>query len=71
MIQLSHPGLEDVVEDITDHEGTGEPEAQNWACGPFGFWPLTFPWTDGVSWGMTAAGWPASYPMSSGVSTFG
>jgi hypothetical protein len=26
-------------------------EGQNWDCGPFGFWPLTFPW-DGVSWGM-------------------
>jgi hypothetical protein len=29
-----------------------EPEQQQWACGPFGFWPLTFPWSDGVSWGM-------------------
>ena len=19
-------------------------EGQQWACGPFGFWPLTFPW---------------------------
>lgn len=27
-------------------------EGQNWDCGPFGFWPLTFPWSDGVSWGM-------------------
>jgi hypothetical protein len=28
-----------------------EPE-QQWICGPFGCWPLTFPWADGVSWGM-------------------
>ena len=27
-------------------------EGQQWACGPFGFWPLTFPWGDGVSWGV-------------------
>ena len=26
-------------------------EQQEWACGPFGFWPLAFPWGDGVSWG--------------------
>jgi hypothetical protein len=27
-------------------------EGQQWACGPFGFWPLAFPWGDGISWGM-------------------
>ena len=40
---------------FTDDDGLSRPphdpppEVQDWDCGPFGFWPLTFPW--GVSWG--------------------
>jgi hypothetical protein len=39
------------MQDISDHGESGEQEqAQDWQCGPFGFWPvLAYP--QGVSWG--------------------
>ena len=32
-----------------DREDGEQDDRQNWDCGPFGFWPLTFPWSDGAS----------------------
>ena len=50
MIQLSPPGLEERHgRHHRSRRNAAKSEAQNWTCGPFGFWPLTFPW--GVSWG--------------------
>lgn len=33
------------MNDIASGDGTGPGDTQDWMCGPFGFWPLTFPWT--------------------------
>lgn len=40
-----------------------ETESQQWVCGPFGLWPLAFPWGGGVSWG-TSYDLPYTIPLA-------
>jgi hypothetical protein len=34
------------ADDLACGDGTGPGGTQDWQCGPFGFWPVTFPWGD-------------------------
>ena len=44
------------------HELPGEPESQQWACGPFGWWPELGAAPVGVSWGLLVPDWTSLRP---------